>query len=53
MTLAICANEAEWQAVERVALDEPGENMVSALRQLVDQLRDFLALEGSTPPVPR
>ena len=41
--LVICANDSQWAAVERVALDQPGENLVSALRELLDRLQRFLA----------
>jgi hypothetical protein len=37
--LVICANDAQWTDVGRVALDQPGENLVSALRQLLDRLQ--------------
>jgi helicase len=33
--------------VERVALDQPGENLVSALRQLLDRLRQVLAARNT------
>jgi hypothetical protein len=41
--LVICANPGQWAAVERVALQEPGENLVSALRTLLDRLQRLLA----------
>lgn len=44
--LVICANDAQWPAVERVAMEEPGENMVSALRGLIDRLQQYLALQN-------
>jgi ATP-dependent DNA helicase len=43
--LVICANEAQWAAVERVAMKQPGENMISALRGLIHRLQRFLALQ--------
>jgi superfamily II DNA/RNA helicase len=44
--LVICANDSQWAAVERVALDQPGENLVSALRELLDRLQRFLAAQN-------
>ena len=44
--LVICANDAQWPAVERVAMEAPGENMISALRGLVDRLQQYLALRN-------
>lgn len=41
--LVICANPEQWHAVEQVALEQPGENLVSALRELLDRLQRFLA----------
>lgn len=46
--LVICANDSQWAAVERVALDQPGENLVSALRELLDGLQRFLAAQNIT-----
>jgi hypothetical protein len=44
--LVICANPEQWPAVERVALERPGENLVSALRDLLDRLQRFLAVQN-------
>jgi hypothetical protein len=44
--LVICANPGQWIAVERVALEQPGENLVSALRSLLDRLQRFLAAQN-------
>lgn len=44
--LVICANDAQWPALQRVAMQEPGENLISALRTLVDALQRYLALEN-------
>jgi superfamily II DNA/RNA helicase len=44
--LVICANPGQWTAVERVALEQPGENLVSSLRNLLDQLQRYLAVEN-------
>ena len=44
--LVICANEDQWAAIERVATDQPGENMISALRALIDALRRQLTLQN-------
>lgn len=44
--LVICANDSQWAAVERVALDQPGENLISALRELLDRLQRFLAVQN-------
>ncbi len=44
--LVICANDTQWPAVEGVALDQPGENLVSALRSLLDRLQQYLAVEN-------
>lgn len=44
--LVVCANPGQWTAVERVALEQPGENLVSALRSLLDQLQRFLAAQN-------
>jgi helicase len=43
--LVICVNADDWPAVERVALEQPGENMVGALRSLVDSVRVQLAIQ--------
>lgn len=45
--LVVCANEKQWPDVARVALEQPGENLVSALRELVDRLRQVLALHNT------
>jgi superfamily II DNA/RNA helicase len=45
--LVVCANDAQWPDVARVALEQPGENLVSALRELVDRLRQVLALHNT------
>ena len=42
----ICANPEQWPAVERVALEQPGENLVSALRDLLDRLQRLLAVRN-------
>ena len=39
----ICANPEQWPAVERVALEQLGENLGSALLTLLDRLQRFLA----------
>jgi superfamily II DNA/RNA helicase len=44
--LVICANPGQWPAVERVALELPGENLVSSLRNLLDQLQRYLAVQN-------
>jgi helicase len=44
--LVICANPEQWPAVERVALEQPGENLVSALRDLLDRLQRLLAVRN-------
>ena len=44
--LVICANPGQWTAVERVALELPGENLVSSLRTLLDRLQRFLAAQN-------
>jgi hypothetical protein len=44
--LVICANPRQWTAVERVALELPGENLVSALRTLLDRLQRILAAQN-------
>jgi helicase len=46
--LVICANDDQWPAVERVAMEEPGENMVSAPARF-----DRPASTLSSPPEPR
>lgn len=46
--LVICANADDWPAVERVALEQPGENMVGALRALVDAVQRQLVLANYT-----
>jgi helicase len=44
--LVICVNDEQWPAVERVALNEPGENMIGALKSLVDSLQRYLAIQN-------
>jgi helicase len=44
--LVICANPQQWPSVERVALEQPGENLVSALRSLLDRLQRLLAVRN-------
>ncbi|MFZ1007508.1 MAG: DEAD/DEAH box helicase [Candidatus Sulfotelmatobacter sp.] len=44
--LVICANPGQWAAVERVALELPGENLVSSLRLLLDQVQRVLAAQN-------
>jgi helicase len=44
--LVICANADQWPAIERVAMDEPGEDMIGALRTLIDLLQQSLALQN-------
>jgi superfamily II DNA/RNA helicase len=44
--LVICANDEQWPEIERVALEEPTENMIGALQDLVDQLQRYLALQN-------
>ena len=47
----ICANPGQWPAVERVALEQPGENLVSALRNLLDRLQRLLAARNIGLPL--
>jgi hypothetical protein len=44
--LVICANAEQWPAIERVATDQPGEDMTGALKTLIDRLQEFLALRN-------
>lgn len=44
--LVICVDEDQWNLVERVALEKPGEPVHGALLTLVVELRMRLALEG-------
>jgi hypothetical protein len=44
--LVICANADDWPAVERVALEQPGENMIGALRTLIDAVQRQLVLQN-------
>ncbi len=44
--LVICANADDWPAVEHVALEQRGENMIGALRTLVDAVQRQLALQN-------
>lgn len=43
--LVICANADDWPAVARVALEQPGENMIGALRSLVDEVQRQLVIQ--------
>lgn len=43
--LVVCANEGDWEVVRRVALQEEGESVNGALRNLVEALRDALAIK--------
>jgi helicase len=44
--LVICANADQWPAIERVATDQPGEDMIGALKTLIDRLQRSLALQN-------
>lgn len=44
--LVVCANPGQWATVERVALEQPGENLVSSLRLLLDQVQRVLAAQN-------
>jgi superfamily II DNA/RNA helicase len=44
--LVICANAEQWPAIERVATDQPGEDMTGALKTLIDRLQELLALQN-------
>jgi helicase len=44
--LVICANADQWPDIERVASEQPGEDMVGALRTLVQRLYQFLAINN-------
>lgn len=44
--LVICTNAEQWPAIERVAMDQPGEDMIGALKTLIDRLRESLALQN-------
>ena len=46
--LVICANADQWPHIERVASEQPGEDMVGALRALVQRLHRFLAINNHT-----
>lgn len=46
--LVICANAGQWPQVEAVASERPGEDMVGALRMLVQRLAEFLAIRRQT-----
>jgi helicase len=45
--LVVCANHTQWPDVARVDLQQPGESLVSALRELLDRLRHVLALRNT------
>jgi len=47
--LVICANPQQWQLVERVARQAPGEPVQGALRSLLERLRDALAQQKLVP----
>jgi hypothetical protein len=46
--LVICANADQWPDVERVASEQPGEDMIGALRVLVERLHRYLAIRKVT-----
>lgn len=46
--LVICANPQQWPIVRDVALQAPGEPVTGELRQLVERVRDNLAISGET-----
>jgi helicase len=46
--LVICANADQWPQVERVALEMPGEDMIGALRSLIERLHRYLAARNLT-----
>jgi superfamily II DNA/RNA helicase len=46
--LVICANSGEWPIVEQVARQVPGEPVRGALRELVERVKDRLALQDIT-----
>ncbi len=44
--LVICANEKQWPQIEHVARQSPGEPVRGALRLLIENLRNALALQN-------
>lgn len=46
--LVICANADQWPHVERVASEQPSEDMIGALRALIQRLSRYLAIRGIT-----
>jgi helicase len=46
--LVICVNGDQWTAIERVATEQPGEDMVGALRSLIDALQRQLVIQNVT-----